>query len=108
MVENALIHFSDSIKYLEGLENKKIFRFCAIPQVMAIGTLSEVCNNPLALTRNVKMDKKDALAVFSNLNSMKDFAELSIQFMQQFQLAETDITLEVILNQYQKQLAKYL
>ncbi len=108
MVENALGHFGESITYLEGLKNEKIFRFCAIPQVMALGTLSEVCNNPLALKQNVKLDKKFTLAIFSNVHSMKDFAGYAIECIQQFQLAETDIALEVTLEKYKEQLSKYL
>jgi farnesyl-diphosphate farnesyltransferase len=30
---------------MEGLHNVNVFRFCAIPQIMAIGTLSLCYNN---------------------------------------------------------------
>lgn len=108
MVENALAHFGDSIKYLEGLENQKIFRFCAIPQVMAIGTLSKVFNNPDTLVSNVKMSKSDTMDVFANLNTIQDFAKFSLQFINDFKLHETDVATEVILNQYKQRLSKYL
>jgi farnesyl-diphosphate farnesyltransferase len=107
MTENALGHFGDSITYLEGLENGKIFRFCAIPQVMAIGTLSLIFNNPNALVSNVKMSKISTLEVFTQLNTMQDFAKYSIQFMDAFDLKESDVAAEVILNSYKKRLAKY-
>jgi hypothetical protein len=30
---------------MQGLRNRDIFRFCAIPQIMSIGTLSQLYNN---------------------------------------------------------------
>jgi hypothetical protein len=35
-----------SLHYMAKVQNKDIFRFCAIPQVMAIATLAEIYNNP--------------------------------------------------------------
>lgn len=108
MVENALEHFGDSIAYLEGLGNQKIFRFCAIPQVMAIGTLSKLFNNTEALASHIKIDKRDTLDIFCNLNNIKDFARFSFQFIDNFKLQETDVSTEVLLKQYKNILAKYL
>lgn len=108
MVENALTHFGDSLTYLEELENEKIFRFCAIPQVMAIGTLSIVFNNSQALVSNVKLSKGETLEVFSTLNNLKDFAKFSIRYIDSFQLNETDVATEVILNNYKKRLSQYV
>jgi len=108
MVENALGHFGDTISYLEGLENENIFRFCAIPQVMAIGTLSLVFNNHEALVSNVKMSKGTTLEIFAQLNTIQDFAKYAIQFMDAFDLNESDVTTEVILNSYKLHLNKYL
>lgn len=39
-------HAQHSLEYMEALQDRDILRFCAIPQVMAIATLSEVYNNP--------------------------------------------------------------
>lgn len=104
MVVNAFYHFSDCIQYLKGLKNEKIFRFCAIPQVMAVGTLSLLYNNANALNSNIKMSKEDTLNVFSNLNTQKDFVAFVNQFLDIIQLKETDVTIEVIINQIKKDL----
>ena len=39
-------HAQQSLEYMEKLQDRDILRFCAIPQVMAIATLSVVYNNP--------------------------------------------------------------
>ena len=57
MVNDALSHVPDCLDYLGRLRNKQIFEFCAIPQTMAIATLTEVYNNPLVFQRNVKVRK---------------------------------------------------
>ncbi|KAK7257984.1 hypothetical protein RIF29_32349 [Crotalaria pallida] len=52
MVTNALMHAEDSLKYLSALRDQAIFRFCAVPQVMAIGTLA-LCYNNIEVFRGV-------------------------------------------------------
>lgn len=32
-------------RFMQGLRNRDIFRFCAIPQIMSIGTLAQLYNN---------------------------------------------------------------
>ena len=43
-------HAPHCLKYMEQLRNKDVFRFCAIPQVMAIGTLALCYNNHAVFT----------------------------------------------------------
>ena len=57
MVMNALTHLPDVVDYLRLLKNKSVFRFAAIPQVMAIATLAVVFNNPKTFTGVVKVRK---------------------------------------------------
>lgn len=40
LITSALQHARKCLTYMEGLRHPWVFRFCAIPQVMAIGTLS--------------------------------------------------------------------
>ncbi len=108
MVENALQHLPDCMAYLQALNNPKIFRFCAIPQVMAIGTLSLLHNNPKALIENVKLDKATTMEVFTQMENMQDFAKFAMQFLQNFKVKETDIAMQVLLAGYQKDLQQYL
>ena len=46
MVTDALQHLPHCIEYLSAIENEENFRFCAIPQVMAVHTLSLCYANP--------------------------------------------------------------
>ncbi len=57
MVMNSLEHLPDVVDYLRLIKNKSIFRFAAIPQVMAIATLAAVYNNPKVFTSVVKVRK---------------------------------------------------
>ncbi|KAI3780842.1 hypothetical protein L2E82_10835 [Cichorium intybus] len=52
MVTNALIHVEECLKYLTGIRDPAIFKFCAIPQIMAIGTL-DLCYNNIEVFRGV-------------------------------------------------------
>lgn len=45
MITNALTHATDCLKYIEANKDESNLRFCAIPQIMAIGTLAECYNN---------------------------------------------------------------
>ncbi len=45
LVTDALRHAPHSLAYMAMLRNRDVFRFCAIPQVMAIGTLALCYNN---------------------------------------------------------------
>lgn len=66
MITNAMQHCCDVIDYLDQIKgvfayhvlclllDASIFRFCAIPQTMAIATLYECYNNPDVFTGESK------------------------------------------------------
>ena len=70
MVADALRHLPDCITYLRLLENKQVFRFCAIPQIMAIATLAKVYANPDVFTQNVKIRKGMAAKIMVYTHGM--------------------------------------
>ena len=57
LVTDALECVPECMEYMNLLETEEVFRFCAIPQVMAIATLSDLYNNPLVFTGVVKIRK---------------------------------------------------
>eukprot|EP00602_Paraphysomonas_sp_CaronLab_P006525 CAMPEP_0185036834 /NCGR_PEP_ID=MMETSP1103-20130426/30406_1 /TAXON_ID=36769 /ORGANISM="Paraphysomonas bandaiensis, Strain Caron Lab Isolate" /LENGTH=738 /DNA_ID=CAMNT_0027574547 /DNA_START=21 /DNA_END=2234 /DNA_ORIENTATION=- len=57
LITNALECVPECLDYLDLLQTKEVFRFCAIPQVMAIATLGELYNNPKVFTGVVKIRK---------------------------------------------------
>ncbi|GLU02840.1 hypothetical protein SLE2022_200750 [Rubroshorea leprosula] len=72
MVNNALIHVEDCLKYMSALQDPAIFRFCAIPQIMAIGTLALCYNNIEVFRGVVKMRRGLTAKVIDRSNSMSD------------------------------------
>ncbi|CAN1255977.1 Squalene synthase 2, partial [Linum perenne] len=72
MVTNALIHMDDCVKYLSNLKDPSIFRFCAIPQIMAIGTLAMCYNNVEVFRGVVKMRRGLTAKVINDTKTMAD------------------------------------
>lgn len=108
MVNNALVHFTDCLDYLEMLQNKSIFKFCAIPQVMALSTLRLVYNNPNVFSENVKLEKSDSAVIFTQCENMEQVINLTKSIISAWELNEnteqgkqTKILLENILNKIQ-------
>ena len=60
MVLNALSHADESLFYLAALKEQSVFNFAAIPQAMAIATLSLVFRNPLIFQKHIKITRGQA------------------------------------------------
>jgi farnesyl-diphosphate farnesyltransferase len=57
MVTDAMQHIPDCLAYLSHVKNEQVFRFTAIPQIMAIATLAKLYNNAEVLKGVVKVRK---------------------------------------------------
>ena len=68
LVADALQHTPDCLSYLAQLQNQQVFRFCAIPQVMAIATLAKLYNNPKVFTGVVKIRKGLTAQILMDIN----------------------------------------
>ena len=71
MIENALQLVPSCLKYLEQIKDKKIFKFCAIPQVMAVKTLDKLYNNDKVFTQKVKISKVMCARIFYECDNIK-------------------------------------
>jgi farnesyl-diphosphate farnesyltransferase len=60
MITDALTCAPESLEYMSLLHTEEVFRFCAIPQVMAIATLADLYNNKDVFTGVVKIRKGTA------------------------------------------------
>lgn len=60
MILTALTRADDCLYYLAGLREQSVFNFCAIPQSMAIATLSVCFQNYALFQKNVKITKGEA------------------------------------------------
>jgi len=83
LVTDALTHVENCIRYMSMLRDKQVFRFCAIPQVMAMATLAKIYNNPHVFTEVVKIRKGIAAKLMLKTtdmesvgHSMERFAEV--------------------------------
>ncbi|KAG9145820.1 hypothetical protein Leryth_020862 [Lithospermum erythrorhizon] len=72
MVTNALSHVEDCLTYMGALRDPAIFRFCAIPQIMAIGTLALCYNNIEVFRGVVKMRRGLTAKVIDQTKAMPD------------------------------------
>ena len=67
LITNALQHLPDCLEYMSRLKDPKNFSFCAIPQIMAIGTLSACYNNHSVFTGVVKMRRGESAKILLNV-----------------------------------------
>ena len=72
LVVDAYQHVPACLRYLEQLKNSQVFKFCAIPQVMAIATLERIVNNPDVFTGIVKIRKGLMLSLFQYTASIEE------------------------------------
>jgi farnesyl-diphosphate farnesyltransferase len=85
MVADALKHLPDSIRYLSLIEDQQIFRFCAIPQIMAISTLSLLYNNLSVFSKNVKIRKGLAAKYMVYTNDYLSFCAFAFNCISEIQ-----------------------
>ncbi|MCS6934972.1 MAG: squalene synthase [Chitinophagales bacterium] len=92
MVCNALQHVSNCILYLHRIRNRQVFRFCAIPQVMAMATLAKIYNNPNVFTEVVKIRKGIAAKMMLDTNDMERVRYYIEKFAREIQnkMSESD------------------
>ncbi|KAJ1963022.1 bifunctional farnesyl-diphosphate farnesyltransferase/squalene synthase [Dipsacomyces acuminosporus] len=81
MCFNALSHIPDVLTYLEQIKEPSVFRFCAIPQVMAIATLVLCYNNTRVLDENVKIRKGEALKLISQATNIDNVRRTFYKYM---------------------------
>lgn len=67
MIANALAHIPDCLDYMVKIKEPSVFKFCAIPQVMAIATLERCYNNYNVFKTEVKIRKGETVQVISHL-----------------------------------------
>ncbi|XP_016319422.1 squalene synthase-like [Sinocyclocheilus anshuiensis] len=83
LVTDALHHVPDIIAYLSRLRNQSVFNFCAIPQVMAIATLSACYNNPQVFQGVVKIRKGQAVTLMMQATHMGAVQSIITQYSQE-------------------------
>jgi len=70
LIADALELVPDCLSYLQLIKTPEVFRFSAIPQVMAMATLEETFNNPRVFTGVVKIRKGLAARLMMGASSV--------------------------------------
>lgn len=81
MVTDAMRHAPKALEYMSQVEDPQVFAFCAIPQVMAIATLSLCYDNGKVFEGVVKM-RRGQTAVVCNLSARYPVERLLFLFCQ--------------------------
>jgi farnesyl-diphosphate farnesyltransferase len=68
LITDAMKHATQCLDYMKMIRERSVFRFCAIPQVMAIATLEKCYNNPDVFRYEVKIRKGTAVQMIMNAN----------------------------------------
>jgi farnesyl-diphosphate farnesyltransferase len=93
LVTDALSLVPDCLAYLSKLQCSEVFRFCAIPQVMAIATLNKSFHNPDIFTGVVKIRKGLSCKLINNTNDITSvhsvFNEFASSIMQKARNAKS-------------------
>ncbi|KAF9094221.1 bifunctional farnesyl-diphosphate farnesyltransferase/squalene synthase [Mortierella sp. AM989] len=77
MVFNAMSHIKDVLEYLSMIKNKSCFKFCVIPQVMAIATLNLLHTNYKVYTHeNVKIRKGETVWLMKECGNVDTVAAI--------------------------------
>ena len=82
LVTDALELVPDCLAYMSKLQCEEIFRFCAIPQVMAIATLDKCYANPNVFTGVVKIRKGLSCKLLLKTNNMCEVHDTFYTFAQ--------------------------
>jgi len=85
MVTNAMIHIPDCVDYLSTIKNPAIFKFCAIPQAMAIATLAKLYDNHQVFEKEVKIRKGEAVSIIMDCTDMEKVCEIFLQYIADLQ-----------------------
>lgn len=71
LINDAFQHLPDSIEYLSLITTRTAtFRFIAIPQVLAVGTLEKMFNNPVVFNSTVKLASTESFHIFKNVKDI--------------------------------------
>lgn len=80
MIANALGHVEACFDYMIRLRDPAVFSFCAIPQLMAMGTLALCYNNPEVFRGVVKMRRGQTASLIAGLNGMEGMYTAYMEF----------------------------
>lgn len=91
MIMNALQHIPDSIEYLSLIKNNSNFKFCAIPQVVAVQTLATLFHNQNVFQKTEKLNKTTLAKIFIDVSDMNSVLQFYIDAVEKIENKISDI-----------------
>ena len=79
-VADALALAPSCLRYMQRLRHPDVFKFCAIPQVMAMATLERLVNNSEVFTGVLKIRKGQALLLMSQAGDMQSVYAIFLRY----------------------------
>jgi|TARA_B110000495_G_C23027727_1_gene611127 farnesyl-diphosphate farnesyltransferase len=83
MITDTLDEIPVCIEYLSKIQNPKVFRFCAIPQIKSLAILAEAYGNRNVFTGIIQIRKGLYASILNNCNNIKQVKEWYQKFASQ-------------------------
>ncbi|XP_040204289.1 squalene synthase-like isoform X1 [Rana temporaria] len=83
LITNILQHVPDVLLYLSRLQNQRVFKFCAVPLMMAIATLATCYNNWQLFKRKVKIRKGQTVTLMMETTDMQTVRAITSQYVEE-------------------------
>ena len=83
MITDTLDEIPVCIEYLSKIQNPKVFRFCAIPQIKSLAILAEAYGNRNVFTGIIQIRKGLYASILNNCNNIKEVKEWYQKFASQ-------------------------
>jgi len=87
---NALEHIPESIEYLSLVKHTNNFKFCAIPQVVAVQTLASIFNNQNVFNKTEKLNKTTLAKIFIDVSDMNSVLQFYIDAVEKIEIKIID------------------
>ncbi|XP_077346476.1 squalene synthase-like [Lithobates pipiens] len=81
LITNILQHVPDVLLYLSRLKNQRVFKFFAVPLMMAIATLATCYNNHELFKRKVKIRKGQTVTLMMDTTDMQAVRAITCQYV---------------------------
>lgn len=81
LINDAFQQLPDSIEYISLISQQDVFRLCAIPQVIAVGTLVKMFNNPAVFNSIVKLAKTESVHIFESVTDVYSFLGITKTYL---------------------------
>jgi len=85
MVTNAMAHINDCLDYMLLLRHPNVFKFCGIPQAMAIATLARIYNNYDVFLKEVKIRKGEAVQMMMYGGNYEDIIGFFVHYISEME-----------------------